>query len=588
MRLAAGQRLGPYEIVAPIGAGGMGEVYRARDTRLDRTVAIKVLGRHLAGDPDVSQRFEREARIVARLEHPHICPLYDVGSLDEISYLVMQHLTGETLAERLRQGRLPVGEAIARAIEIVEGIEAAHRQGVVHRDLKPGNIMITPDGAKLLDFGLAKLWTRPAGPASDLTGAVAGDLTRNGAILGTIAYMAPEQLDGRPVDARTDIFGFGGVLYEMLTGKRAFDAPTQAGVIGAILHQDPPSIRSQWTDVPPALEQIARRCLEKDPGARWQTAADLRAALTALAPTHHGSGRDQAVVPEMPIPGVPDLQATVKLPSGPAMPAPARRPSWSVAAGIGAGVLAIVAGLSWLRPASPARSGVPPSARSESTPVVAMPEQAPADTPARDAAPASPASPPESVPAREAATPVPATEPARRPSREALPELRRPDAPVAPPRAAGSPPGALSGPAEAAAALDRLVPPGVSVELRLSGRPDQPLRLPVIAFEPPGALQERMPGARLPTVPFGRPLVIRDVAANRPLGPAGPVAPPGAVRLYVLQPVGERRDVLRERQPFRVRFLRGGWLAYDGKAVTVKPTEGEGSQFVVLLRNPQP
>src|SRR5712691_8966996 len=221
MALTSGTRLGPYEILSSIGAGGMGEVYRARDTRLDRIVAIKVLPAHLADRAELRERFEREARTIASMNHPHICTLHDIGHQDEIDYLVMEYLEGETLAQRLLKGSLPIQQVLQYAIEIADALDKAHRKGITHRDLKPGNIMLNKSGAKLLDFGLAKLRqdATPAVPFSQLPTAQDA-LTAQGMILGTLQYMAPEQVEGREVDARTDIFAFGAVLYEMATGKK--------------------------------------------------------------------------------------------------------------------------------------------------------------------------------------------------------------------------------------------------------------------------------------------------------------------------------------------------------------------------------
>jgi serine/threonine protein kinase len=238
MSLPAGAQLGPYEILAPLGAGGMGEVYKARDTRLDRTVAVKVLPPHIAAREDLRARFEREARAVSSLNHPHICVLYDIGQQDGVDFMVMEHLEGETLFDRLQKGPLPLEQALKYAMQIADAVDRAHRSGVVHRDLKPGNVMLARDGVKVLDFGLAKT-TAPktaAGDGATLTAA----LTSEGTVLGTPQYMAPEQIEGLEADARTDIFAFGCVLYEMVTGKRAFDGKTKASVIGAILSAEPP------------------------------------------------------------------------------------------------------------------------------------------------------------------------------------------------------------------------------------------------------------------------------------------------------------------------------------------------------------
>src|SRR5713226_6481177 len=244
MAIAAGTKLGPYEILSPLGAGGMGEVYRARDTRLDRTVAIKVLPDHLSSNPEVRQRFEREARAISNLSHPHICTLHDIGHQDGIDYLVMEYIEGESLADRLAKGPLPTEQVLRYAIQIADALDKAHRAGIVHRDLKPGNIMVTRMGAKLLDFGLAKLHGSDSAIASSLTSLPTErhSITGEGAILGTFQYMAPEQLEGREADARTDIFAFGAVVYEMSTGKKAFTGRSQASLIGAILKDEPPAI----------------------------------------------------------------------------------------------------------------------------------------------------------------------------------------------------------------------------------------------------------------------------------------------------------------------------------------------------------
>ena len=253
-------------------------MYKARDTRLDRTVAIKVLPEHVAADPDLKQRFEREARTVAALNHPHICTLHDIGSQDGIDFLVMEYLDGETLAQRLEQGALALDQALQIAIEIADALDKAHRQGIVHRDLKPGNIMLTKAGAKLLDFGLAKLKpaTQPAGAMTALPTRGA-PLTQQGVILGTFQYMAPEQLEGQEVDARADIFAFGAVVYEMATGKRPFEGKSQASLIAAIINIDPQPL------APAPLDRLVARCLAKDPESRWQSARDVRLDLRWIA-----------------------------------------------------------------------------------------------------------------------------------------------------------------------------------------------------------------------------------------------------------------------------------------------------------------
>lgn len=294
MSLASGTKLGPYEVQSPLGAGGMGEVYRARDTRLDRSVAIKILPSHLSSNPDLRVRLEREARAISSLQHPHICVLHDIGHQDGIDYLVMEYLEGETLADRLRKGPLPMDRAVQIGIEIADALDKAHRRGIIHRDLKPGNIMVTSGGAKLMDFGLAKpAELAPAAsagtngrfslssPTSPL-GVPAGGgppLTVAGTIIGTFQYMAPEQIEGKEADARSDIFAFGAVLYEMLTGKRAFEGKSQISVASAILEKEPEPISTVRQQISPALEHIISRALVKDPTKRWQSAADLGAEL---------------------------------------------------------------------------------------------------------------------------------------------------------------------------------------------------------------------------------------------------------------------------------------------------------------------
>jgi tetratricopeptide (TPR) repeat protein/predicted Ser/Thr protein kinase len=275
--LGPGTRLGPYEIVSLLGAGGMGEVYRARDTRLDRTVAIKVLPTDVAADAEARRRFEREARTISKLNHPHICSLHDVGEQDGLSFLVMEYLEGESLADRLSRGPLPLDEALRYARQIAEALEEAHEHGIVHRDLKPGNVMLTKKGAKLLDFGIAKL--RAAVVSEEVPTATASVLTGEGLIVGTPQYMAPEQLEGRPVDARTDIFAFGVVVYEMVTGRKAFEGSSRASLIAAILERDPPPLGKFQPAAPRPLEALVKRCLEKDPARRWQSAGEIQTAM---------------------------------------------------------------------------------------------------------------------------------------------------------------------------------------------------------------------------------------------------------------------------------------------------------------------
>src|SRR5271157_1922993 len=275
MPLFPGAHLGPYEITGPLGSGGMGEVYRARDTRLERTVAIKILPRELSNDPIRKQRFEREAKTISGLNHPNICVLYDVGSQDGVDYLVMECVEGETLAKRLEKGPLALEQVLKIGAQIAEALDKAHRNGIVHRDLKPGNVMLTAAGAKLLDFGLAKE-SSPLATAATLTAAIpTSPVTQQGTIVGTFQYMSPEQIEGKELDGRSDIFGLGTVLYEMLTGKKAFAGKTQLSVASAILEKEPAPISTIKPLTPPALDHTIRRCLAKELEKRWQSSADL-------------------------------------------------------------------------------------------------------------------------------------------------------------------------------------------------------------------------------------------------------------------------------------------------------------------------
>ncbi len=291
--LTPGAKLGPYEIVDSIGAGGMGEVYKARDTRLDRIVAIKVLPAHFAEDPELRQRFDREAKALSSLSHPHICTLHDVGSENGVDFLVMEYLEGESLAQRLAKGPLPTDQLLRTAIQIADALDKAHRQGVVHRDLKPGNIVLTKAGAKLLDFGLAKPTANVLGsaitdlsksPTQSIKSPTKGDaLTAAGTIVGTFQYMAPEQLEGRDADARSDIFALGCVLYEMATARPAFAGKTKASLIAAILASEPPPISSLQPLTSPVLDRLVRICLSKDPDERFQSVHDLKLQVEMLA-----------------------------------------------------------------------------------------------------------------------------------------------------------------------------------------------------------------------------------------------------------------------------------------------------------------
>jgi serine/threonine protein kinase len=339
MALVAGSLLGPYEILAPLGAGGMGEVYRARDTRLDRTVAVKVLAAQLAADPKFHERFDREARAISALDHPHICALYDVGEQSGTSFIVMQYLEGETLADRLTRGPLPLDQGLQYAIQIADALDKAHRAGIVHRDLKPGNIMLTKSGVKLLDFGLAKSARPIAGAGLSMLPTTPPGLTAEGAILGTLQYMSPEQLEGRETDARTDIFAFGAVVHEMLTGKRAFEGRSQASLISAIMSSQPAAVSSWQTLAPAALDHLVGRCLAKDVEDRWQSAHDLKLQLAWIV--HSGTSRS--------------VPSTLSTPPTEVSRRSRERVAWVTAALALLGLVGMSAALLWLRsPDAPA------------------------------------------------------------------------------------------------------------------------------------------------------------------------------------------------------------------------------------------
>ncbi|TAK16686.1 MAG: serine/threonine-protein kinase [Acidobacteria bacterium] len=337
-------RLGPYEITSALGAGGMGEVYKARDTRLGRDVAIKVLPATLAADPQFRDRFEREAKSISQLNHPNICTLFDVGNEAGVEFLVMEFIEGETLAARLGRGALPIADVLRIAIEIAGALDKAHRQGIIHRDLKPGNIMLTKSGSKLLDFGLAKMGvagslasSAPTALAtSPLPSLQSPALTAQGTILGTFQYMAPEQVEGLEADTRSDIFAFGAVLFEMATGQRAFSAKSQASLLAAILEREPPPISQLVPVAPPTLDYLVRTCLAKDPDARFQTAHDLLLQLKWIA--GEGSSTTATTVgAASPLPIAPRRKSRERL-------------AWAIA-GVSTLALAAVGAWSVLRPA---------------------------------------------------------------------------------------------------------------------------------------------------------------------------------------------------------------------------------------------
>jgi serine/threonine protein kinase len=299
MAVATGTRFGPYEIQAHLGAGGMGEVYHARDTRLDRSVAIKILRAEVSQDAEAKQRFEREARAISSLSHPNICSLYDVGSQDGVSYIVMEYLHGETLADRLDKGPVPLPQLLKYALDICEGLEAAHRSGVVYRDLKPGNIMLSKTGAKLMDFGLAKsvaIGTSAAHGATTIVSPSASGvpLTTQGTVVGTFRYMSPEQIEGHEADTRSDIFSLGCVLYEMATGKPAFDGKSPASIMASVLQRDPTPLSAFDPELPPSLARVVNICLAKDPDDRFQTVHDIKLQLKWLAEEESGPATPSA------------------------------------------------------------------------------------------------------------------------------------------------------------------------------------------------------------------------------------------------------------------------------------------------------
>jgi pimeloyl-ACP methyl ester carboxylesterase len=306
MALTVGTRLGPYEVVAPLGAGGMGEVYRARDTRLGRDVAVKVLPSHLSENAEARARFEREARVVSTLNHPHICVLHDLGREGGVDYLVMELVEGESLAQRIARGPLPIAEVLRLGAEIADALDRAHRAGVVHRDLKPGNVMLSRSGAKLMDFGLARenqragiLARSGSGPgAASQSPTVVTPLTTAGSFVGTSQYMAPEQLEGREADERSDLWALGCLLYEMSTGRRAYEGSTQASLISSIMKDEPRPMTELAPLASPVLDRVVRACLAKDPDQRWQSAHDLAVALRWPAVDAVAAGRSPGALRE--------------------------------------------------------------------------------------------------------------------------------------------------------------------------------------------------------------------------------------------------------------------------------------------------
>ena len=312
MALTSGSKLGPYEIQSPLGAGGMGEVYRAKDTRLGRDVAVKILPESFARETDRLRRFEQEARAVAALNHPNILAIHDIGQHEGSPFLVSELLEGESLGATLDRGALPQRKTIEYGVQIAQGLAAAHEKGIVHRDLKPENIFVTKDGRiKILDFGLAKLAQKAGAGSDEVT--LASERTAAGVVMGTASYMAPEQVRGEAADPRTDIFAFGALLYEMLSGVRAFRRDTPAETMTAVLKDDPPELSDPVRLVSPALERIVRRCLEKNPEQRFQSARDLSFALGALSGTEaSGVARATAAVPHR-MPLLPWLAAALAL-----------------------------------------------------------------------------------------------------------------------------------------------------------------------------------------------------------------------------------------------------------------------------------
>jgi hypothetical protein len=403
MGVAPGTRFGPYEIARPLGAGGMGEVYEARDTRLDRTVAIKVLPAELAKDAGARSRFDREARAIAALNHPNICALHDIGDADGHGFIVMERLEGETLQERLQRGPLDFDQIVDYGIALADALDAAHSRGLIHRDLKPANVFLTKRGVvKILDFGLAKSLQESD---ADVTRAVEDALTVAGTTLGTVAYMSPEQLRAEPLDVRTDLFSLGLVLYEMAAGQRAFPGSTSAVVAAGILHQQPPALRTLRPDFPERLEETILKTLEKDLAVRCQSAAELRADLTRVK-RGGSSGSIRALAPPPPAPERTAQAVPVAAAATPAPPRRERKRGRSVAVGlVFAAFVILVANWGRQKPPQPA-TVANPAGQQEALPNLQPPPQPGVERPSRPAEPPAAPPPPEAT-ARGGQAPAP-------------------------------------------------------------------------------------------------------------------------------------------------------------------------------------
>jgi hypothetical protein len=437
MSASPGTRFGPYEIIKPLGAGGMGEVYEARDTRLDRPVAIKVLPAQLAGDAAARARFDREARAIAALNHPNICALHDVGDANGHGFLVMERLDGETLQDRLQRGALDIEQTIDYGIALADALDAAHSRGLIHRDLKPANIFITTRGVvKILDFGLAKSVLESE---ADVTRSINESLTVTGTTLGTVAYMSPEQLRGEPLDVRTDLFSFGLVLYEMATGERAFGGSTVVVAAAGILSQQPPAPRTLRPDLPESLELVILKALEKDRAIRFQSAAELRSDLTQVKrgamPSVMRTAEvvaPRAVPPPIPTQAqhVPSFVPAAVAPAGPAPEAARRSPRarWRRLAVVLLFVLVVGTRDRWMDWMRPGRERPVPAAAQETSSVPSgQPLVEPPPGPALDTRPPRPGAPPPTDPTPD----VPSVEGIDKAVNDALAEVTKAVAPLA-------------------------------------------------------------------------------------------------------------------------------------------------------------